>query len=327
MRLLLVAAYAAFITWSARSPVICSPDILTWSVLLMLANLVHLLLLAWSKLPPSIPAELTELYATLFIPVAVTKREFKELLKYSELRSLDVGEHYVTEAVSRIDQRLSILVSGRARVTCENVLLHEVSACEFLDSSEFEYVTIFGDNGDECDNDNPTNNTSDEHRTIHGNNHHRQRTKTINNHRHTSSTNNNSSSNAGEPSSVVELELQPAPRVALSRDEYLAQCSIAAADQCRYLTWKREDLLETFSQNYRLKAIMNNLIGKDITHKLYLINESHRHMRKQGQCEQKFVTILSRQTIFMCSSLLSRCYSIFYHNLRSLCSIKTCYYA
>ena len=62
----------------------------------------------------------------------------------------------------------------------------------------------------------------------------------------------------------------------------LAQVTITASENCKLLCWKRALLVnDTLANNSRLKTIFDNLIGKDIIHKLYLVNEEQRRQQQQ----------------------------------------------
>lgn len=54
------------------------------------------------------------------------------------------------------------------------------------------------------------------------------------------------------------------------------QVTLAATEPCQLLCWGRKELLTVLATNPFLNVLMYNLIGKDITHKLYSLNEQHR---------------------------------------------------
>ena len=55
-----------------------------------------------------------------------------------------------------------------------------------------------------------------------------------------------------------------------------SQVTLTATEPCQLLCWGRKELLNVLAANPFLNVIMYNLIGKDITHKLYSLNEQHR---------------------------------------------------
>ncbi|XP_035231038.1 blood vessel epicardial substance-like [Stegodyphus dumicola] len=54
------------------------------------------------------------------------------------------------------------------------------------------------------------------------------------------------------------------------------QVTLTATEPCQLLCWGRKELLTILANNQFLDVVMYNLIGKDITHKLYSLNEQHR---------------------------------------------------
>ncbi|KAG8199555.1 hypothetical protein JTE90_009396 [Oedothorax gibbosus] len=53
------------------------------------------------------------------------------------------------------------------------------------------------------------------------------------------------------------------------------QVTLTATEPCQLLCWGRRELLSLLESNPFLNVVMYNLIGKDITHKLYSLNEQH----------------------------------------------------
>ena len=51
------------------------------------------------------------------------------------------------------------------------------------------------------------------------------------------------------------------------------QVSIMAALPCRYICWQRQSLDYLFGKNPYLATVMGHLLGRDITNKLYLLND------------------------------------------------------
>ncbi|UYV61132.1 BVES [Cordylochernes scorpioides] len=122
--------------WAALEA--CAPDLLAWNLAFLLTNGGHALYLAWVCIPPRFVAELEELYSRLFLPFKVSRRHFKELIREVELHELEAGDPFSEEGITRADQGLSVLLSGRLKVTCQGVLLHYVDPWEFVDSPEWE---------------------------------------------------------------------------------------------------------------------------------------------------------------------------------------------
>ncbi|GBP44376.1 Popeye domain-containing protein 3 [Eumeta japonica] len=82
--------------------------------------------------------ELTELYLKLFKPLKVNKKHFQELTREAHVMRLDPGEAYAVEEVTPADERLSILIKGKMRVSCDETHLHYITPYQFVDSPEWE---------------------------------------------------------------------------------------------------------------------------------------------------------------------------------------------
>ncbi|XP_069686354.1 uncharacterized protein [Periplaneta americana] len=178
---------------------VCAPDAFAWSVGLVLLNAIHTVLLACRFLPPPLSLELTELYLKLFKPLRVSKKHFKELTREGQLLRLEPGETYAVEEVTPADERLSVLLKGKLRVTCDDMHLHYIQPHQFIDSPEWE----------------ANQNNSDD----------------------------------------------------------VFQVTITAEQECLYMCWSRLKLERVLRHRPLLKVVLSNIIGKDITHKLYSLNE------------------------------------------------------
>ncbi|KFM78102.1 Blood vessel epicardial substance, partial [Stegodyphus mimosarum] len=201
VRLLLAVGFLLAGTWAALKSC-AGPDVIAWNATLLVANCAQAAYLAYRHLPPRIAPELQELYLKVFAPLKVGKDQFRQLVRYAHIEPLDPGEHYALEGITGTDQRLAILLSGKMKVTCEDVLLHYLSPTEFVDSPEWESCAT----------------NSDKH----------------------------------------------------------FQVTLTATEPCQLLCWGRKELLTILANNQFLDVVMYNLIGKDITHKLYSLNEQHR---------------------------------------------------
>ncbi|XP_021936877.1 blood vessel epicardial substance-A-like isoform X2 [Zootermopsis nevadensis] len=178
---------------------VCAPDAFAWSVGLVFLNAVHTAILTCRFLPPPLSVELTELYLKLFKPLRVSKKHFKELTREGQLLHLEPGETYAVEEVTPADERLSVLLKGKLRVTCDNTHLHYIHSHQFIDSPEWEA-----------------------------------------NH---------------------------------DRSEDVFQVTITAEQECLYMCWSRLKLKRVLRHRPGLQVVLSNIIGKDITQKLYSLNE------------------------------------------------------
>ncbi|KAJ8960862.1 hypothetical protein NQ318_020160 [Aromia moschata] len=178
VRALLSFGYCFLTIWGGVE--VCAPDILLWNLVIVLLNATHTALLTWKFLPPTLTLELTDLYLKVFKP-------------------LRKGDIYAVEDVSPADERLSILLKGRLRVTCDDTHLHFINTHQFVDSPEWEA-----------------------------------------NH---------------------------------EQSDDVFQVTITAEEDSVYLCWPRMKLERVLRHRPMLKVIMDCIIGKDITQKLYALNE------------------------------------------------------
>ncbi|XP_067011153.2 popeye domain-containing protein 2-like [Anabrus simplex] len=197
LRALLCVGFFLSALWAGIH--VCSPDVFAWNVGLVFLNALHTALLACRFLPPPLSLELTELYLKLFKPLRVSKKHFKELTKEGQVLRLEPGETYAVEEVTSADERLSVLLRGKLRVTCDDTHLHYISPHQFIDSPEWE---ANHDNSDD-----------------------------------------------------------------------VFQVTITAEQECVYICWPRLKLERVLRHRPLLKTVLDNIIGKDITHKLYSLNE------------------------------------------------------
>ncbi|KAG8234729.1 hypothetical protein J437_LFUL000963 [Ladona fulva] len=230
--ILLATGFALSAIWA--STVICSGDALAWSLALSLANAFRGGLLARSLLlppnPPSPPTSssvtsyflkansmgggkgkngksapmssgqsVRDLFMKVFQPLRISRSQFRELAKEARLEAVAAGDVYATEDVTNAHHRLSILLHGKMKVTCNGTLLHHISPHQFIDSPEWEAAS-------------------------------------------------------DDPSALFQV-------------------TITAEEDTVFLCWSRNKLEKLLAMRPLLGAVIHNLIGKDITQKLYSLNE------------------------------------------------------
>ncbi|XP_019773432.1 blood vessel epicardial substance-A isoform X1 [Dendroctonus ponderosae] len=197
VRALLSFGYFFLAIWGGIE--VCAPDILLWNLIIVILNCTHTALLTWRFLPPTLTLELTELYIKVFKPLRVSKKHFKELVREAKVQTLECGDIYAVEDVSPADERLSILLKGRLRVTCDDTHLHFINQHQFVDSPEWEA-----------------------------------------NH---------------------------------EQSDDVFQVTITAEEDSTYICWPRMKLERVLRHRPMLKTVLDAVIGKDITQKLYALNE------------------------------------------------------
>nr|XP_013805656.1 PREDICTED: popeye domain-containing protein 2 isoform X2 [Apteryx mantelli mantelli] len=134
---LLAPGYFCYALWGWLSA--CGLDIFIWNMLLVLVCLLQLAHLAYRLHKDIIPEEFDLLYKTMYLPLQVPLEVYKEVVKCCEeqVRSLVRDQNYAVEGKTPID-RLSLLLSGRIRVSQDGQFLHYIFPYQFLDSPEWE---------------------------------------------------------------------------------------------------------------------------------------------------------------------------------------------
>ncbi|KAK3856720.1 hypothetical protein Pcinc_036970 [Petrolisthes cinctipes] len=197
MRSILCVGILLFTLWAGLD--ICAVDILAWNMSFLLVNAGHVLYLTYTVWPPRVHKDMFDLYDKMFRPLRVNRQNFRHLVKEASVRWLEAGDTYAVEDITPADERLSVLLTGKLRVTCDSTHLHYILPNQFIDSPEWE---AFADTSDE-----------------------------------------------------------------------LFQVSIMAEERSQYLCWPRPRLRHVLNLRPFLRAVIHNLIGKDITTKLYSLNE------------------------------------------------------
>ncbi|KAH0622181.1 hypothetical protein JD844_024267 [Phrynosoma platyrhinos] len=147
-----------------------------------------------------IDKELSSLYKRMFEPLHVPPELFQRLTgQFCNIQTLKTGQAYAAEDKTSVDDRLSILLKGKMKVSYRGHFLHNIYPCAFIDSPEYRSTQM----------------------------------------------------NRGEK----------------------FQVSITADDNCKFLCWSRERLAYFLESEPFLFEIFKHLIGKDITNKLYSLND------------------------------------------------------
>uniref|UniRef100_A0A3Q3XHE2 POPDC1-3 domain-containing protein n=1 Tax=Mola mola TaxID=94237 RepID=A0A3Q3XHE2_MOLML len=135
---LLTPAFTCLTLWGWLT--MCSLDVFTWNLLLVLACLAQICHLLYQLRREGIRnQELTALYEAVYLPLGVPVQVFKEITNAfdNKVVELKAGETYAVEGKTPIDQ-LSFLLSGRINVSLEGQFLHYIHRHQFLDSPEWE---------------------------------------------------------------------------------------------------------------------------------------------------------------------------------------------
>ncbi|XP_042298543.1 blood vessel epicardial substance-like isoform X1 [Sceloporus undulatus] len=198
LRALLTIGCALFIIWATLFR--CALDIMIWNTAFLILNILHFLYLLYKRRPIKIDKELSSLYKRMFEPLHVPPELFQRLTgQFCNIQTLKTGQAYAAEDKTSVDDRLSILLKGKMKVSYRGHFLHNIYPCAFIDSPEYRSTQM----------------------------------------------------NRGEK----------------------FQVSITADDNCKFLCWSRERLAYFLESEPFLFEIFKHLIGKDITNKLYSLND------------------------------------------------------
>ncbi|XP_003795140.1 popeye domain-containing protein 2 isoform X2 [Otolemur garnettii] len=117
----------------------CGLDIVIWSVLLAVACLLQLAHLVYRLREDTLTEEFNLLYKTLCLPLQVPLQTYKDIVHCCEEQVLTLAteQTYAVEGETPIN-RLSLLLSGRVRVSQDGQFLHYIFPYQFMDSPEWE---------------------------------------------------------------------------------------------------------------------------------------------------------------------------------------------
>ncbi|XP_024064249.2 popeye domain-containing protein 2 isoform X1 [Terrapene carolina triunguis] len=134
---LLATGYICYALWGWLNA--CGLDIFIWNMLLVMACILQLAHLIYRLHKHTFLEEFDLLYKTLCQPLQVPFEVYKEIVKCCEEKVLSLArdQNYAVEGKTPIN-RLSLLLSGRVRVSQDGQFLHYVFPYQFLDSPEWE---------------------------------------------------------------------------------------------------------------------------------------------------------------------------------------------
>ncbi|XP_008841121.1 popeye domain-containing protein 2 isoform X2 [Nannospalax galili] len=129
--------YLCYVLWGWLDA--CGLDIILWSFLLTVACLLQLAHLVYRLRVDTLPEEFDLLYKTLYLPLQVPLQAYKQIIHccHEQVLTLSTEQTYAVEGETAIN-RLSLLLSGRIRVSQDGQFLHYIFPYQFLDSPEWE---------------------------------------------------------------------------------------------------------------------------------------------------------------------------------------------
>ncbi|XP_012874854.1 PREDICTED: popeye domain-containing protein 2 isoform X1 [Dipodomys ordii] len=129
--------YLCYVLWGWFDA--CGLDVVFWSCLLTVVCLLQLAHQVYRLRMNTLPEEFDLLYKTLCLPLQVPLCSYKEIIHccQEQVLTLATEQNYAVEGETPIN-RLSLLLSGRVRVSQDGQFLHYIFPYQFMDSPEWE---------------------------------------------------------------------------------------------------------------------------------------------------------------------------------------------
>ncbi|XP_035744578.1 LOW QUALITY PROTEIN: blood vessel epicardial substance [Egretta garzetta] len=118
---------------------VCAADIFSWNFILFAICFVQFIYVTYQVRSVSFDREFQELYSALFQPLGISLTVYRKIVLCcdAEVVTLEKEHCYAMQGKTPID-KLSLLVSGRIRVTVDGEFLHYIFPLQFLDSPEWD---------------------------------------------------------------------------------------------------------------------------------------------------------------------------------------------
>lgn len=134
---LLTLGFLCQCVWAWSDP--CSSDPFLWSLALWGVSLAQLVLASHRLRSVSFSPDFQQLFATLFQRLGVSLDHYSRIVDCcdAQVQVLERDHCFAVEGKTPID-KLSVLISGRVRVTVNGEFLHFIHPFQFLDSPEWD---------------------------------------------------------------------------------------------------------------------------------------------------------------------------------------------
>lgn len=117
--------------------ILCALDTFVWNFMFTIINLIHIAIILYMLRPIHFSRDIELVYRLLFKPLRVSRHQFKKVLDcMKEILVLKPQDPYCIEKVTRVE-RLSLVLTGRLKVSQQGKTLHVVDSHQFLDSAEW----------------------------------------------------------------------------------------------------------------------------------------------------------------------------------------------
>ncbi|MEQ2222568.1 hypothetical protein ILYODFUR_027640 [Ilyodon furcidens] len=128
------------ILWAWSDP--CTTDTFLWNFALFGVCLAQALYIAYKLRSLTFDKDFEDLYNCMFKRLGVSLTHFGKIVASSDgaVHNLEKDQCFAVEEKTQID-KLSVLLSGRIRVTVKGEFLHYIHPFQFLDSPEWDSLT------------------------------------------------------------------------------------------------------------------------------------------------------------------------------------------
>ncbi|XP_053566561.1 popeye domain-containing protein 3 [Bombina bombina] len=118
---------------------VCAADVFSWNFIILSICIIQIIHLAYQLRSVTFDKEFQEVYNSVFQPLGISLTVFRKIISYcnAEVVNLEREHCYAVQGKTPID-KLSMLVSGRIRVTVDGEFLHYIFPLQFLDSPEWD---------------------------------------------------------------------------------------------------------------------------------------------------------------------------------------------
>ncbi|GFO01661.1 blood vessel epicardial substance [Plakobranchus ocellatus] len=234
--------------------ILCAPDFFSWNFAFLLLNAVQTFSLMYSVRPVKFCDELEAVYVSLFLPLRVSRQLYKRLVcpEFCTLMTLHEGETYATQSVTRTD-KLGLLISGTYPEKTDHSSFHwEIfTGLSFYNKIKMNALNLIPSSSSPLS---PP--------------------LSLAPHWHGPACSMHAYSNRSLLHVINEKQFIDSPEFeSTTTGDAKFQVSIVAASMCRYLFWPRQHLEYLLIKEPHLACVMKTIIGRDVTNKLYALNE------------------------------------------------------
>ncbi|XP_052810889.1 blood vessel epicardial substance-A-like isoform X2 [Mya arenaria] len=111
LRVMLNVGYVLTLIWA--SVFVCMSDVVIWSTVILAVNSAHIVYLTYVSVPHRFSKALEHVYLRTFKPLKVTRKQFKGLADLGTMHLQGKGSFYARQKQTPTGHKLSVLLKGR----------------------------------------------------------------------------------------------------------------------------------------------------------------------------------------------------------------------